>query len=294
MANSKNNSSLPQLTHPDRILYPEAGVTKLDLAEYYLSISKWILPYIIKRPLTLVRCPKGHLQKGFYQKHLKETVPVGIYPISILEKKSGGKEYIYIKDAQGLLGLVQLAVLEIHPWACRIDDVEKPDMIIFDLDPAPDVSWSETIDAALLLREQLKDLELKSFVKTTGGKGLHVIIPIKRLYSWEDIKIFAETFVNYIVSQFPQKYIGTMSKAKRVGKIFIDHLRNRRGATAIAPFSTRARHGAPVATPLAWQELKEVKAGNYFTIHNIPKRLKSLTKDPWQDFLALRQTLPFK
>lgn len=282
-----------RFTSPNKILFSAKKISKTDLADYYTSVQKWILPYIVKRPLTLVRCPQGADQHCFYQKHLSENPFEKIFPVRIKDK-NGISDYLYIKDLNGLLSLVQLNVLEIHPWGCRIDQIEKPDSIIFDLDPAPEIAYKVLIDAAFFIQQQLADTALQSFVKTTGGKGLHIIVPIKRLYSWEDIKIFSENFVNFIVSERPNEFIGTMSKAKRQGKIFIDHLRNRRGATAVAPYSTRAKPTATVSTPLTWDELKYLKKIDFYHIHNVLKRIAELKDDPWSNFLNLHQTIPIK
>jgi bifunctional non-homologous end joining protein LigD len=252
-----------------------------------------MLPFIVHRPLTLLRCPRGYDKKCFFQKHLHEAAIKGLYPIDIREKKHTEK-YIYIKDKAGLMALVQLGVLEIHTWGCSISAVEKPDMITFDLDPAPDVKWHKVIQAAHYIREQLAEINLKSFVKITGGKGLHVVLPIKRLYSWDEVKIFAQTFVDYMVAKKPHEYIGTMTKSKRSGKIFIDYLRNLSGATAIAPYSTRANEHATVAIPLAWDELSARIQPTLFTIKTVPQRLAELKQDPWQDFYKSVQKLPIK
>lgn len=281
-----------RLSHPDKILYPELHITKYDVAQYYYAIHDWILPYVTKRPLTLVRCPKN-FKHCFFQKHFTATKLDGLFSISIKEKKSK-RNYIYINTLQGLMMLAQLSVLEIHPWGSRIDNVDKPDVVIFDLDPDPNVAWATVIAVALLIKEELEALDLQSFVKTTGGKGLHIFVPIKRIYSWEDVKIFAETFVSFLVAKHPTELIGTMSKAKRHGKIFIDHLRNRRGANAVAPYSTRAKATASVSMPLYWKEVKPTIRSDHFTILNTPKRLAELKKDPWDGYFSMHQTLPFK
>lgn len=278
-------------TNPGRVLYPKDGITKQDLGDFYQSISSWILPYIVDRPLTLVRCPEGEGKECFYQKHLKEKSIPGLYTIDIKEKNKTEK-YIYIQDLQGLLALVQLGVLEIHPWGCRIEEVENPDLIVFDLDPAPDVEWKKVIAAAKHLRDQLAKIKLKSFVKTSGGKGLHLVVPIKPIYSWSDMVNFAHAFTDVIVAQNPDIYIGTMSKAKRTGKIFIDYLRNNRGSTTVAAYSTRAKPGAPVSTPLSWKELTPRIKANSYNLHNLPNRLVRLKIDPWKGFFKLKQKLP--
>ncbi len=289
---TKDNESMPDfpLTNPDRILYAEQGITKLQLAEFYANIRAWILPYIINRPLTLLRCPHGDHSKCFYQKHLTETSLKSIYSIQIKEKHHH-QPYLYIKDEEGLMALVQLGVLEIHPWGSRIDDVEKPDVIVFDLDPAPDVAWKKVIEAACFIRDQLEQLNLVSFVKTTGGKGLHVSVPIKRQYSWDEIKAYSQAFVKYMVSLQPDNFVDVMTKAKRSGKIYLDYLRNQKGATSIASYSTRATSGATVSTPLRWEELSTKIKSDTYTIENLHKRLEKLKSDPWENFFDLHQVL---
>lgn len=277
------------LTNPDRILYPEQDITKGDVANYYEAIHEWILPYIINRPLTLVRCPQGRQKKCFYQKHLTHESE-NLYPIKIKDKE-GSSTYLYLKDKKGLMELVQMGVLEIHPWGSRIKDVEKPDMITFDLDPGPEVEWKRVVKAAHFIREKLQLLKLESFVKTTGGKGLHVVVPIAPRHSWDELKTFSQNFVEALVQLKPKDYISKMTKAKRVGKIFVDYMRNQHGATAVAAYSTRAREGATVATPLAWEELTARLKPAAFTIKTVPTRLAKLKKDPWEDFFKVKQSL---
>jgi len=284
------NVELPyRLTHPNKILYPEAKITKLDLANYYEEIQEWILPYVINRPLTIVRCPENY-KSCFYQKHINQSTPDNLFPIKIKEKNKT-ENYIYIKDIAGLLALVQMSVLEIHPWGSNNENVEYPDMITIDLDPAPDVAWKQVVLTAKRIRKHLADSKLKSFVKTTGGKGLHVVIPIKPKYRWDQIKEFAHTLVQFMIAHYPGEYIGEMSKAKRKGKIFIDYLRNQRGATSVSAYSTRARPGATVSVPLDWKELSNNIKDNSFTIASVIERLKKLKKDPWADFFKMKQLL---
>jgi len=288
------NSSMQtpyKLSHPERILYPEQSITKKQLAEFYQNISEWILPHIINRPLTLVRCPQGWQKDCFYQKHIGENLPEGLYAIPIKERHSQGK-YIYLKDLTGLIGLVQLGVLEIHPWNCHIDNIEKPDQLIFDLDPGSDVPWSKVVKTAKFIREMLAELKLVSFVKTTGGKGLHIVLPLQPEQPWSETVAFAHAFANSLAELKPEEYIATMSKTKREGKIFIDYLRNNRGATAVAAYSTRARKNAPVSTPLRWDELTGSLKSDAYHLRNLPTRLARLKKDPWEGFFRVRQTLP--
>lgn len=269
------------LTNPNKIVFPEDQISKQDIADYYSTIKDWILPHIINRPLTLVRCPDGY-KKCFYQKHLTENMPKHLFSFD---------KNIYIKNFSGLMELVQMRTLEIHPWAALIKDIEHPNFITFDLDPAPDVKWKDTVKAALSIRDYLLEYKLKSFVKTTGGKGLHIVVPIKPIYSWHIVKEFAHAFVKYLVLENPTKYIDQMSKAKRKGKIFIDYLRNGRGATSVAAYSIRARLHAPVSTPLEWDELTNTFDDTFFTLKTLPDRLEQLKEDPWKDIYKLKQSL---
>lgn len=234
-------------TNPDKILYPEDHITKLDLAKYYDAIQEWILPFVKNRPLTLVRCPENY-KDCFYQKHLHEHFPHMLFEIPIKEKEKE-RQYVYIKNVKGLFSLVQMGVLEIHTWGCQIKKVDFPDLITFDLDPAPDVEWKKVIETAFVIKKHLDEIQLKSFVKTTGGKGLHIIVPIKPKHDWKTIKHFAHSFVKTLMLHYPDQYLSEASKAKRKGKIFVDYLRNQKGATFIAPYSTRAKIHAPVSIP---------------------------------------------
>lgn len=278
------------ISHPLRVLYPEMGLTKQDLAEYYESIADWILPHVVNRPLTLVRCPGGRTGQCFYQKHLADEPPEHFRGVSIKEKSGTGR-YVVIDDLAGLVSLVQMGVLEIHPWPARADNVEAPDRLVFDLDPGEGVPWKNVVVAARDVRDRLGELGLESFLRTSGGKGLHVVAPLARRNSWDEIKAFAKAVADRLVRQAPDRYIATMSKAKRRGKVFVDYLRNHRGATAIASYSTRAREGAPVAAPLAWHELSVRIKPNGFTVKNVPQRLAKLKADPWEGFFKVRQSL---
>jgi bifunctional non-homologous end joining protein LigD len=284
---TKNSGAQIKLTHPNKIIYPEDHISKEEFALYYASIEKWILPYITNRPLTVVRCPQDY-HHCFYQKHINVTTPPQLKGIVIKEKEKKA-EYIYIDDSAGLFALVQMGCLELHPWGSTIKKVDHPDIIIFDLDPAPDVPWKNIVSTAFAVKKYLAELKLQSFVKTTGGKGLHIVIPIKPEFTWTEIKNYAHAFVDLMVSEYPNKYIDTMAKAKRKGKIFIDYLRNVRGATAIAPYSTRARAHAPIATPIHWDELSNHFKDTFFTLKTLPKRLQNLQVDPWQDFFKIKQ-----
>lgn len=278
------------LTNPDRVLYPDQGLTKAELAEFYANIADWILPHVVNRPLTIVRCPGGSQGQCFYQKNVGEGLPEAIHGVSI-DGKETDRTYISIKDLKGLISLVQIGVLEIHPWGSRIDNLEKPDRMVFDLDPGEGVSYADVVDAAFKLNDILDGLGLRSFVKTSGGKGLHIVVPLERRSGWEEMKSFSKAVADEMVRLEPDKYIATMSKAKRKGKIFIDYLRNNRDATTVAAYSTRARKGAPVSTPVGWDELSPELAPNKYNVSNLRVRLSSLKEDPWKDFFTTRQSI---
>jgi bifunctional non-homologous end joining protein LigD len=279
-----------KLTHPDRILYPAQGITKRELALYFEQIADRILPHVAKRPLTLVRCPEGHNKQCFYQRHVTDSASEWIRPVPIREK---GKlvNYVAIDDLQGLIALVQMGVLELHTWGSTTDHIDQPDRLIFDLDPDPEISWEPLKQAAQSLRAYLSDLGLTSFVKTTGGKGLHVVVPMVPKIDWDNAKEFSKRVAESMVRQAPDRYTATMSKAKRQGKIYIDYLRNAKTATAVSAYSTRARAGAPVSVPLRWGELGGDIREDHFNVRNILQHLSRLRKDPWHDYETARRAI---
>lgn len=277
-----------RLSHPDKILYPEQNISKLVLAQFYATIADFILPHIMHRPLTLLRCPDGRQGECFYQKHLRESLPDTLRTISIVEKEGTG-EYIILDDVRGLISLVQMGVLEIHPWGSSEADLERPDILTFDLDPGPNVGWPEVIAGARLLRQRLEELGLQSFVKTSGGKGLHLVVPIRPRTGWEEAKSFAGAVARDLVRRHPDRFTAEMKKVKRQGKIFIDYLRNDRGATTVAAYSTRAAAGAPVSTPIRWDELNRAMTPDRYRVDNLPGRMAALKNDPWADFFKVRQ-----
>lgn len=281
------------LTHGDRIYWPEAGITKAGLADYYLEVWPLMAPFIVHRPLALLRCPEGISGACFFQKHAWRGMRKEIRQVND-PKESGNEHYVSIDDLDGLLGLVQGGVLEIHPWGSTLDAWEKPDMVNMDLDPGPDVSWESVIEAAHEVRERLADMGLTGFVKTSGGKGLHVVAPLKPKAEWPEVKAAMKAVAEAMASDSPDRYVATVSKAKRWGKILVDYLRNGRGATAVAPYSPRAREGAPVSMPLAWEELTPAIGPAHFTIANAGGRLTQLTFDPWRDFRAAQAVLSFR
>lgn len=278
-----------RLSHPEKVLYPEQGITKRALADYYRAVADWILPHVARRPISLVRCPAGRQKKCFFQRHAGSGVPTELDEIAI----AGFEEpYLYISDEPGLIALVQMGVLEIHPWGALIDRPDRPDRVIFDLDPGEGLGFTDVMKAAREVRDALKRSDLQSFVKTTGGKGLHVVVPIARRHGWADVKSWAKTVATAMAADAPQRYLTRIAKSERRGRIFIDYLRNDPTSTAVAPYSTRARAGAPVATPLHWDELTARLDPAAFTVATVPGRLKRLKTDPWRDMPMLRQPLP--
>ncbi len=280
-----------KLTHPDRVLYPDQGITKRDLALYYEKVAEWILPHVEGRPLTLVRCPEGHDKQCFYQRHMRGPHDPAIIPIKVRERGSM-VSYVSVDSLAGLIALVQLGVLELHAWGSRRGKINCPDRLIFDLDPDPAAPWKLLRDAARRLRWRLADVGLGSFVKTTGGKGLHVVVPIVPKENWNFAKEFAKTVAQSLVEEAPHQYIATMSKAKRKGKIFIDYLRNARTASAICSYSPRALSGAPVSVPLRWEEINDDPRSK-FTIVNVPARISQI-QDPWKGYEAARAPISRK
>jgi bifunctional non-homologous end joining protein LigD len=279
-----------RLTNPDRVLYPDRGITKLALAQYYAAIADWALPHLQDRLLSLVRCPEGVGKECFYQKHLSAGVPDALRRVEIADK-SGSDTYLVIDDLPGLVAVVQIAVLEVHPWGSTVGKLETPDRITFDFDPDVGLPWERATAAAIELREALIGIGLQSFVKTTGGKGLHVVVPVVPKLGWEAIKEFAKWVAERFVAAYPDRFTSNMAKRARSGRIFIDYLRNGRGATAIGAYSPRAREGAPVATPLFWEEIENGVRPDGFTVATIPDRLATLASDPWAEMPKLRQSI---
>ena len=272
------------LTHPDRVYWPDAGVTKEGLADYYTQVWPYMGPLIVGRALALLRCPDGITGQQFFQKHAWKGLSSSIAIVE--DPQNPGEPLVSIRDLDGLIGLVQAGTLEIHPWGSTATDWERPDMIIMDLDPGESVAWEAMIEAARDVRARLEAVGLTAFVKTSGGKGLHIVAPVKPKAEWPAVKAFTKAIADSMASDSPQKYVATIAKAKRTGKILVDYLRNQRGMTAVAAYSTRARPGAPVSMPLGWDELGPAIGPAYFTVANAPSRLASLNRDPWDRFRA--------
>jgi bifunctional non-homologous end joining protein LigD len=280
-----------RLTHPDKIIDAESKLTKQQLADYYWAIASRMLPQISGRPISLVRCPEGSTKPCFFQKHTSPTLPPGIETVDVPDKKTGKLEpYITLSTSEGLAGLAQIGVLELHAWGSRNDDLDRPDRIVFDLDPDTKISWRTLADAAIEVRSRLKKLGLESFLKSTGGKGLHVVVPVQPEHDWAVIKPFAHAFVVELEKSNPALYLTKMTKSARAGKIYLDYLRNERGATAVAAYSPRARVGAPVALPLRWNELR-LEERPLFHVADYPDWRHRLAHDPWEKLLSFRQKL---
>jgi bifunctional non-homologous end joining protein LigD len=277
-----------KISSPDKILFKKEKITKQDVSDFYKAVAKHMLPYMKDRPLSLVRCPEGSEGTCFYQKHISGTIPAAFHTFPIMEDKGEGV-YLSIDNPQGLQELVQLNAFEIHAWNCHRQSIMRPDQMVIDFDPGDDVPWKDVISAAFELKEMLENLNLKSFVKLTGGKGLHVHIPLAPLYDWDQIKSFAQTLALQLVQNNPKKYTANMSKKQRRGKIFVDYLRNGYGATAVVPYSLRAKPLSTVALPLEWNEIKRIKSPQEITLARALRKIKTRKSDPWKGMLKLNQ-----
>ena len=285
------------ISHPERIVFPGAAATKLDVARYYESIADWMLPHLVHRPLTLVRCPNGvradAVKSGtdcFYMKHSKVWAPPGLRRVRIREKTKIG-EYLVADSLPALVALVQMNVLEIHTWNSRVADIERPDRLVMDLDPGRDVGWRVVIHAAKLVRALFSALDLVSFVKTTGGRGLHVVVPLAPRADWAECLEFARAFALALARLRPALFTERFATIGREDKILLDYLRNNRTNTSIAAYSTRARPDAPVSMPVTWTELSRVSSPARFTIATVPLRLRRLRADPWKLYWSTKQRL---
>ncbi len=283
-----------RVTHPDRVVFAGQAITKRRLVDYYLSVKDLILPHVANRPLSLVRFPSGADGDGFFQKHASPGFPDAFKSITIKEKEGKGR-YLTIEDERGLVAAVQMGVLELHIWGAHNRTLEQPDRLVFDLDPDEAVEFAVVRDAAREMRARLGHLGLESFAMATGGKGIHVVVPLTPHHGWEDIRAFAEAMARTLAAENPDRYLAEMSKTKRKGRIFIDYLRNARGSTAIAPFSTRARKGAPIAWPVAWSALARLASPHEATVENAARLLtRQKKKDPWSGYFDVDQVLPLE
>ncbi|WP_345782427.1 non-homologous end-joining DNA ligase [Lysobacter stagni] len=281
----------PRLTSAERVVFPDAGITKGDVADYYRAVARWLLPELVHRPLSLVRCPDGIASHCFFQKHHAGALGEHVRAIR-LQELEGEDDYLYVDDLAGVLELVQMNTLEFHVWGARVDDVEKPDRLVFDLDPDEGIAWNDVKSAARQVRDRLAHVGLRSWVRLSGGKGLHVVVPLRRSADWGQAKAFSDAFADAMVEHAPDRFVSTASKSARTGRIFIDWLRNARGATSVTGWSLRARAGAPVAMPLSWDELGRVRHPGAFDLRKAMRRARLLRRDPWTGLLRVRQTIP--
>ena len=283
----KKSSGLESITHPDRVVFPESGITKLALATYFQRAAERLLPHIVGRPLSLVRCPVGIGGHCFYQKHVVGRFPQGVELVDVGEGRD--KLYPVVGNEAGLLALAQMSAIEVHPWGSTFRHLDVPDRLIFDLDPGPDVAWAAVVMAAKIVRQRLREFGLESFVKTSGGKGLHVTVPIRPEHDWKVAKEFCRNVAAGLAKEAPDAFVATATKVKRTGRIYVDYLRNARGATAVAPYSPRAREPAPIAMPITWRQLERIDSPVVATLGNAEKWLRGT--DPWQGFGKVAQRL---
>ena len=279
-----------RVTHPERVLFDELGLTKGALAEYYEAVADHLLPDLKGRPLSLVRCPQGPDEGCFFQKHIDAAWSGEIERVSIAQSDGEGI-YAVANTAPAVVGLVQKGVIELHVWGSTTRDLSKPDRMVFDLDPDALVPWREVMAATRRVRERVEDLGLEAFLKTSGGKGLHVMVPLAPKHEWDEVKAFSRAIADSLAAEDPRLFTTNMAKKERTRRIFIDYLRNAPGATTVAAYSVRARRGAPVSTPLHWDELGGRMKPASFHAGNVIRRLQGLHSDPWKAFRRKSQTI---
>ena len=279
-----------KLTSPEKLFWPEADITKADLAAYYETVGRRMLPFVRRRLLSLVRCPDGR-EHCFFQRHASQNMPDAFRTLPVDEKEGDREDYLYIDDAEGLAAAAQIGALELHIWGSEVDDIEKPTRLVLDFDPDPSVGFPAVKAAAAEMREALDAVGLTSFPLLTGGKGIHVVAPIAAEHPWPVVKAAARALAESFAERAPDRFVAVMSKEKRKGKIFIDHFRNERSASAIAPYSPRAREGAPLAWPVAWETLDRFDAANAVRLTNFNDHLG---EEPWPEWPKRRQRLTKK
>ena len=278
------------VSHPDRLIYPKQKIKKIDVVNYYKSVAPWMLKHLVDRPFSLLRCPDEAGASCFFQKHANNPKLTAVGE-TIAEDESHKQEVMYINSEEGLLQLVQWGVLELHTWQCHKSKLDRPDQIIFDLDPDEKLEWDKVLEAAFRIKDLLKKLSLESYVKTTGGKGLHIHVPIAPIYNWDQIKSFSKSVTMQLESEYPKDYTTNISKKKRSGKIFLDYLRNGFGATAIAPYSLRAKNKPTVSVPLTWAEVRKLKKPDEFDLNSVLERLVRQKTDPWKGYDQMKQKI---
>ncbi len=280
-------AELPGLTHSDRVLFPADGITKADVATYLFQVNQWLLPHLRNRPVSLLRCSNGIAGETFFQRHPGRGLTSQISTLDIVSEK---EPLLTIGDLQALLATAQINAIELHPWGCQSDDLEHPDQMIIDLDPDPELSWNVVVEAAFLVRSALELHELRSFVKTTGGKGLHVVVPLAGDQDWQKVFDFSKKLAIELEKSSKNLFVANMSKSRRRERIYVDYHRNRRGSTSVAAYSLRARAGATVSTPIAWDELPQIHPTE-FTLRSVPTRLATINDDPWREMDAVANRL---
>jgi bifunctional non-homologous end joining protein LigD len=280
------------ITNPERIIYPDEGLTKLDLADYYAAVEPLIMVDAAHRPMTLIRCPQGRSKKCFFQKHDTGSFGPHVKHVPVKEKKGIVQDYLYLEDIRGLLACVQMGTIEFHGWGSRSDDIERPDRLVFDLDPDVGLDFNKVKEAAVRLRHLLADLGLETFPLLSGGKGLHVVAPLDASADWAAVSSFAERFSRAIAEAEPEMFTANIRKVQRKDRIFLDWLRNQRGSTAVMPYSARAREGAPVAAPVAWDELDRYESGHHFSINDAQELRERAASKALKDWGRVKQALP--
>ncbi len=281
-----------RLTHPEREVFPGSGITKADVAAYYAKVAPLLLADIGGRPLSVLRCPDGVGAACFFQKHTGRGWGDHVRAVDVKEQDGGSDLYLAVDDATGVLQLVQMNVLEFHPWGARASDLEHADRVIFDLDPHPSVAWPAVKKAARTVHDALATIGLASFLRTSGGKGLHVVVPLAPAAAWADAKRFAERVAATLAAERPDTFVSVAGEHKRERRIYIDWLRNARGATSVGSYSLRAREGAPVAMPIEWSELPRLRGAAAYDIHSALAKIARRKRDPWDGFDRVRQALP--
>ena len=274
------------LTNPQREMFDGSGVTKLDIAIHYARVGDWALPELLRRPVTIIRCPTGHAKDLFYQRHAFAGLPPGVETIELADEEERAA-FITVTEPRGYLGLPQFGAVEFHLWGCTIDDPEHPDRLVMDLDPDESLPWARVCDGAEVLRARLEQMGMRPFLRTTGGKGVHLVMAMAPgAHDWPTVKGFAEAVSRAMAADHPSLFTAVATKERRRGKIYLDYLRNARGASAVASYSLRAKPGFPVATPIEWDELRKLSGGNAFNRLNIVRRLETLAADPWDELLS--------
>lgn len=281
-----------KISSRDRVIFPDAKITKGDLADYYVAVTPVLLPWLADRPISLVRCPQGRAKQCFFQKHDAGSFGPHVHRVDIKEKDGSVEPYLYVSDAAGVLACVQMGTIEFHGWGSRVADIEKPDRVVFDLDPDEGLDFEMVKKAAADLKQQLADLGLVSFAMLSGGKGVHVVVPLTPEAEWPEVKFFAERFARALAQAEPDRFTANLKKAERKGRIFIDYLRNQRGSTAVLPYVARARPGAPVAAPVGWSELRAIATPQAFSVRDADMLIQRAKGRPLKGWGQADQMLP--